>query len=215
MQTVRLYTEMNAEAQQQHGSGSGATFIGFWIDPKRGACLYSVGDCYGLWFSSNKLDRTFPETTHFNNNPTTIDTHQELSAEKLVTARYGLKDMPGDMLVLCSDALAEYLLKWVPWDQQPDFWHKLEDMSDKSFGTWAEGQKAAGKLKDDDYTLLLLRFPQMLLPERVSKVETSNEANGSVPVADSPEKKMPDTPEKLEDKALALIGEKGKEWGWR
>ena len=180
VQTIRLYSEMNAEEQQQHTLGSGAAFIGFWIDPKRGACLYSVGDCYALWFSGNKLQGQLPETSHFNNNPATIDARLPLAAEKLVSIRFNSpQELPGERLILCSDALAEYFLTHTPWEKEAEFWQRMEAMNDASFGRWADAKKAVGELKDDDYTFLMLQFPQTLLDKRVVK---SAESESSVAV---------------------------------
>jgi hypothetical protein len=170
VQTVRLYSRMTAEEQQQHTLGSGASFIGFWIDQKRNACLYSVGDCYGLWFSGNELRGQLPETSHFNNNPAAVDVRLPLAAENLVFSRFNsLQELPGERLVLCSDALAEYFLTHMPWEKEAEFWQRIEAMNDALFGRWAEAKKAIGELKDDDYTFLMLQFPQTLSDERVTK----------------------------------------------
>lgn len=169
VQTIRLYKKMSAEGQQQHALGSAATFIGFWIDPEQGASLYSVGDCYGLLFSGSKFKGAFPKDLKFNNSPTTLDTRQELSAEKLSTTKFEvIEDNLGSMLVLCSDALAEYFLTQKPWEQKPDFWQEIEAKNDQGFGEWAHARYVNGELKDDDYTLLMLQFPRWTLSERSS-----------------------------------------------
>lgn len=161
VQATRLFSGMSAEEQHQHAKGSGATFIGFWSDPKLGACLYSVGDCYGLWFDNDGFVASFPEVPSFNNSPTTVDSIQELTPERLVVSRFqSAEDMPGVLLVLCSDTLAEYFVTQKPWEHQPSFWQDVKAMDDQRFGEWAETRKAANELKDDDYTLLLLEFPQ-------------------------------------------------------
>ena len=180
VQTVRLYSRMTAEEQQQYTLGSGASFIGFWIDPKRNACLYSVGDCYGLWFSGNELRGQLPETSHFNNNPAAVDVRLPLEAEKIVFSRFSsAQNLPGDRLVLCSDALAEYFLTHRPWQKEAEFWQCIEAMNDTSFGKWTEAKKKIGELKDDDYTFLMLQFPQTLLGGRVVKSAESESSIAS------------------------------------
>lgn len=174
VQASRLFSKMTAEEQDQYTSGSGATFIGFWINPKRGACLYSIGDCCGLWFDQDRHVETVPEATQFNNSPNGVDTRQEFNAEVLVVSRYkATEDLPGDMLILCSDALAEYFLSKKPWEHQPDFWRSVEAMDEQEFGVWANGRKAARELKDDDYTFLMLRFPQLTSSRRVTRESTA------------------------------------------
>ena len=167
VQASRLFSGMSAEEQHQHAKGSGAAFIGFWIDPKLGACLYSVGDCYGLWFDNDRFISSFPEVPIFNNSPTTVDSSQEL--EKLDFLRFeSAEDIPGALLVLCSDALAEYFVTRKPWERQSSFWQDVEAMNDQRFGEWAETRKAEKELKDDDCTLLMLRFPHSTLNTKVT-----------------------------------------------
>ena len=185
VQTFRLIPSMSPEEQSQRDAGSGATFIGFWIDPNKGGYLYSIGDCYGFWFDGNIHTQTFPESTDFNNSPATVNTLQEQSTEKLTVISFEI--LPGNMLALCSDALANFLLSQKPWETQPDFWKQMEAMNDSDFGKWSETRKAAGELIDDDYTLLLLRFLPMTLSERVSKVVgIKTDIAGSLPAVDNP-----------------------------
>ena len=203
VQTFRLYSGMNAEEQQQHALGSGAAFIGFWIDPKRGACLYSVGDCYGLWFSGNKLRGQLPETSHFSNNPTTIDTRLPLAVEKLVSFRFNSpQELPGERLVLCSDAIAEYFLTHQPWEKDAEFWQRMEAMNDASFGRWADAKKAIGELKDDDYTFLMLQFPHIPSSERVVKSAESHRS-----VAAEVDKRESEADTGMQDQSAEYVAE--------
>jgi hypothetical protein len=96
--------------------------------------------------------------------------------------------LPGERLVLCSDALAEYFLTYKPWLNEVDFWQSMAVMNDTSFSAWTEKQKALGELKDDDYTFLMLQFPQIHSDKRV--VKSAEAQNGDAAEVDKLESQL-------------------------
>lgn len=118
--------------------------------------LYAVGDCVGFWFEEDHLVRTEPPSLVFDCTPALLRSRQPFPLEHLHV--FGDQQRPGNLLVLATDALAEYFTLHRPWEGNVNFWSKWQHQTDQDFALWAEKLKSNDLLKTDDYTMILVRF---------------------------------------------------------
>lgn len=177
---TRLYPHMSSEEQDRYEKlGSAATIIAFRLLPPASYFLYGIGDCCAFWFLNGQLVGMEPELSVFNNSPQSLGTKSAAGAERLIVLSEGM--LKGDLLVLASDAMSEYFITHKPWDHDSSFWELLESGDDRWFGTKAKEAKANKVLTDDDYTVLVLRFP----PETAALIAKARFAEGEAPTAGS------------------------------
>ncbi len=144
--------------------GARTTFLGFRLVQTPAAApgweFWSVGDCAAYWFREEvHLVARFPEAECLNNHPPVLQTLQAASDLPPIECSRGAGPLPGSLLVLATDRIAEFLDQIRPWEQEPGFWREREAEGHTGFGAWCRQRQEQGQLGDDDYTLLLLRFP--------------------------------------------------------
>lgn len=144
--------------------GGCTTFLGFRLvqmpEAVPGWVLWSVGDCAAYWFQAEvHLVARFPEAACANNHPPVLQTRQAAADLPPIECSRGAGPLPGSLLVLATDRIAEFLDQIRPWEREPGFWRELESGGHTEFGAWCRERQEQGELADDDYTLLLLRFP--------------------------------------------------------
>lgn len=156
------FASMNPSEQlnyQQRGGHS--TFLGFRFEAPDSYWLYGIGDCCAFWFRGSSLVAVEPNISAFDNSPATLATKDEAPGDKMGVLSSG--KLRGDLLVLASDKIAEFLIENEPWKKNSSFWKKMQGHELSSFADWAEEQKRGGLLHPDDYTLLMLHFPEEVL----------------------------------------------------
>jgi len=148
--TLRLYREV----------GALATFLGFFVvqpefeDSRPYYRLFSVGDCAGFWFAEGKFVRMEPHIDAFSTTPALLSTKRAFPMQHLHS--FGNTPIPGDLLVLATDALADYLSTFRPWEHDANFWQTWWGGTDDSFAAWTNSLKGERLIKPDDYTMVLV-----------------------------------------------------------
>ena len=118
--------------------------------------LYAVGDCVGFWFEDERLVKTEPPLLIFDCTPALLRSRQSFPIEHLNV--FGAQQRPGNLLVLATDALAEYFTLHRPWESNSKFWDDWQHRTDQDFAMWSEELKREDLLKSDDYTMVFVRF---------------------------------------------------------
>ena len=118
----------------------------------------SVGDCCLFVVRDNELTTAFPldSATHFNNTPPLICSrpgNPSLSWEEMLQ-RSG-ECWPDDLIILASDALAQWLLSEQSDGHKP--WETLLGLGAGDWEHWVTSCREAGSMRDDDTTLLLIQ----------------------------------------------------------
>lgn len=121
----------------------------------------SIGDCELLVYRKSQLILAFPicDSSRFGSNPSAISTVIN-NNKNLETMKKSLKVFPGDQILLCTDALGQYLLsKAESGDSLEDSLdsHLLKNpVSSTVFERWVNTLRLEGRLKNDDSTLVLI-----------------------------------------------------------
>jgi hypothetical protein len=140
----------------QHRQGAFATFLGVVVE---GGCwrAFAVGDSCLFQVRDDDLVVRFPLTraADFGNCPWLVGSRTsptEVPGKGGARAEGGWKG--GDQLWLMTDALAQWFLREAeggkPWRELG----RLLGEPDDSFVTWVEGLRSAGRLRNDDVTLV-------------------------------------------------------------
>lgn len=154
--------------------GSDSTLLGVvakkpkrWKTSKR-PCRWSavaVGDTCVFQVSSGELVASHPlkKSCQFDNTPPLLNTNdpRAVDASRDAVWVHGAVWKPGDVLLLMTDALAEWFLKRTevrakPWDDLEDL--VLGENPKDVFAAWVDERRDAKELRDDDTTLVLIRF---------------------------------------------------------
>jgi len=107
-------------ATEKLNNGAFAAFLGLNIDLESNTYkVEAIGDCCLFLIRNNQIATTFPLTNFedFTNNPTLLSTRDinSLSNFKNISGEL----LPGDMLIMASDALSAFILKEkssLPWE---------------------------------------------------------------------------------------------------
>lgn len=151
-----LYGSLSASQQEKVDRGGAATFLGLRMVDEETARAYLVGDCALFWIRDGAVTEVHgPESFH--NHPETLNANQADAGGAFPGD--GETVLPGDMAALATDAMASYLQAERPWEVDPSFWESLMEMPDAAFEAWTRGLARDGRLDEDDYTLVTLRFP--------------------------------------------------------
>jgi len=149
--------------------------------------VFAVGDSCLFHVRGQQLLRTFP-----------IETAEELEADPVVVGSVDLNRdelvqfksfdalcRPGDLLVLCTDAIAEWALRQAEAGDPPaweDYWNKTEEEWQQEVATL----RSERHMRYDDATLLLLRVGD--------GVTAPNQAEATAPAAGAATKDQPGPP---------------------
>ncbi|MDX1933412.1 MAG: protein phosphatase 2C domain-containing protein [Capsulimonadales bacterium] len=141
-------------AQEKIENGSEATLLVVTFDRER--LLWearSIGDNCVFLVRRNKLRYAFPLTksTKFDDRPPLVSTRAGQMRKLPPVVRYSEKFESGDRFLFMTDALASWFLaefeaKRKPWNQLPE--------TPEAFRTFLKTERDAGRLKNDDVTLI-------------------------------------------------------------
>ena len=143
-------------------TGACATFLGFFLEPptegseQQGYKLYVVGDCCAFWFKRDIEVAMQPLVESFNFNPSLLSVKRGFPVDKM--QHFSHSSLPGNLLILATDALAKYLVTQRPWEHTSSFWTNILSFDDNQFEQWTNHIKSRSLLDPDDYTLVLIRF---------------------------------------------------------
>jgi hypothetical protein len=153
--TVPWHGRMKAEQ-----TGAQATFLGIRLLSESHSWVgIAIGDCNLFRFSKN---RTFRESipnkraVDFSNATQAFSSIGQDEEYEQKTKRIQGRYEPGDILVLATDAMARWMLEMLEEKQDP-----LDEIPTSDapgvFDQWVNTLRQAGKMKDDDTSLLLIQ----------------------------------------------------------
>ena len=141
----------------QHRRGAFATFLGLAVEQGRWHA-FAVGDSCLFQVRDDRLLVRFPlaSAAEFGNCPWLVGSRTSpTDVPDKQGARLEGDCKAGDHLWLMTDALAQWFLRESDAGGKP--WRDLARLlsePDDSFATWVEGQRTAGRLRNDDIALV-------------------------------------------------------------
>jgi hypothetical protein len=137
--------------------GAFATFLGLVVDGHNWSAV-AVGDTCLFQVRDGQLELAFPLTRaeDFHSSPWLIGSRQSpagVPCQQSVRVEGDWRG--GDRLWMMTDALAQWFLKETESGRMP--WRMLEEVvsgTDEGFADWVEEQRRAGRLRNDDVTLV-------------------------------------------------------------
>jgi hypothetical protein len=151
-------------AEQKAEQGAFATFLGLTINRvERSFEAMAIGDCTLFHVREDELRLTFPVTTleEFGNTPNLIASNSKYQVEfgKCVLYKKDLFNA-NDLIVLSTDALAAWIWKQNNKGEKP--WNILIKLVDNKmeFENWLNDQRQLNEIKNDDVSLLILKFEE-------------------------------------------------------
>lgn len=144
--------------QTRWDKGGSTTFLSVQIGNDGTYRLYTVGDCALHWFDAglNQILQIDGATT-FNSHPLVLHTGDDDVSKKLLAKRVEGK-IPASVALLATDALAQFLQEYKPWEGDADFGRRLRKGTADEIREWLLSHKAGNRLDSDDYTFILLSF---------------------------------------------------------
>lgn len=162
-QSMATAIELPWYAQQKAEIGSFATFLGLTINREQNTFeTVAIGDCTFFQIRDDELILTFPVTSieEYGNTPNLIATNLHYQTEFEKTAVYGSGSIePNDLIILATDALAAWIFKQKDAGEKP--WNHLSNILENylaDFENWINNQRHTNEIKNDDITLLILKF---------------------------------------------------------
>jgi Protein phosphatase 2C len=142
-------------------AGAYATFLGITFHPGGGFwSAFAVGDCNLIQIRNSKIIEIFPITkaSSFGNTPQLLSSKIQKNrySESVKTKCYSLQR--GDTFFLSTDALAAWLLNNIsetPFNVLCDL---VMNENKDGFRVWLNEKREAKEIKNDDTTLLLIKF---------------------------------------------------------
>ena len=149
-----------AEIKVQQGAF--ATFLGVRVQERRWQAV-AVGDSCLFQTRGDRLHQAFPlvRSDEFGSTPWLVGSRGcDAEAVEQRTRRGEADWQPGDRLWLMTDALAKWFLEQVEAGALP--WQELDGLlrapaPQQAFEGWVAGLRDAGRLRNDDMTLLVLQ----------------------------------------------------------
>jgi serine/threonine protein phosphatase PrpC len=150
-------------AQQKLETGAFATFIGLTINCKEKIleCV-AIGDSTMFLIRKDRLLFSFPITSsqQFGNTPKLFATNNKYQTEFENSVEYAKVHVEaGDLIVLASDAIAEWICKKI--EKNNTYYRTIKKLMDKpivEFDSWLNVERHSGKIKNDDTTILLIKI---------------------------------------------------------
>jgi len=165
--SITTAIELPWYAQQKAENGAFATFLGLTINLEKNSFkVVAVGDCALFQIRDDKLICSFPISSieDFHNTPNLIATNEEYQYDLENNATY--QDgtiLPKDIIILSTDALAAWILEHCKKGRK--VWKSLVNMlfiqneeNKDSVEKWLNKLRKAKKIKNDDVTLLIIKF---------------------------------------------------------
>lgn len=147
--------------------GSFATLLGVELLPdQRAARVFAIGDTIRAFIDSDKVVRTIPyvQPDEFDHSPQLLSTNplenRWLDEDAILSAWHDLNISSHDApsLLLMTDALGRWLL------DQPDLARVSELLKirdEQTFREFVEVERAAGRLRRDDTTLVVIGWGEL------------------------------------------------------
>jgi len=151
-------------AQQKLELGAFATFLGVDVNLETGECnIIAVGDSNFFAFRGNELKTSFPveRAADFGNTPFLISSEPHKNKAERLFSEQVLQLIPGDTLILATDAISYWMLSEVEKGNKPlNYLQQLlsNEKSKGSFSGWLQEQRENSTIKNDDTTILLIQF---------------------------------------------------------
>jgi hypothetical protein len=164
-QSMATAIELPWYAQEKTETGAFATFLGLTINREDKTFeTVAIGDCNLFQIRNDELLFTFPVTTieEFGNTPNLIASNQKYQTEFEKTVAYSNGSiLPNDLIILATDALAAWIFKKKDAGEKP--WKHLANILNfenykMDFENWLNNQRESKEIKNDDVTLLILKF---------------------------------------------------------
>jgi len=159
-QSMATAIELPWYAEQKAEKGAFATFLGLTVNREENSFeVVAIGDCALFQIRADELFFSFPVSSieDFNNTPNLVASNEmyQTDFEKNVIY-YNGTIQPKDIMFLATDALAALILK------QSKIWKHLTKMLENNdeahFENWLNKLRKANKIKNDDVTLLMIKF---------------------------------------------------------
>lgn len=151
-------------AEQKAEKGAFATFLGLTINRETSSFeVIAVGDCTLFQIRNNEIVFSFPVTSveDFNNTPNLIASNNDyqIDLEKNVIYDSGTIQEK-DILLLATDAMAVWILKQKNRSEKVRklLIEQFEKQDEQNFEEWLNKQRKTNKIKNDDVTLLMIKF---------------------------------------------------------
>lgn len=150
-------------AEQKAETGAFATFLGLTINLEESVFdAVAIGDCTLFHVSHDESVCTFPISSieEFGNTPNLIASNEIYQSDFDKTVIYLNGSIKAnDLFLLATDALAAWIFKDIaacgkPWSLLLGI---LENEKD-DFDTWLNNQRQASQIKNDDVTLIIIKF---------------------------------------------------------
>jgi serine/threonine protein phosphatase PrpC len=151
-------------AQQKAENGAFATFLGLTINREENVFdIVAIGDCTLFQIRNGDLVFSFPVTSveDFNNTPNLIASNEKYQTDfenKVVYHNGNIR--PNDIIILATDALAVWILKQKHRNKKirKNLIEQFEKHDEKTFEEWLNKKRATNRIKNDDVTLLMIKF---------------------------------------------------------
>lgn len=163
--SLNTAVELPWYAKQKLEIGAFAAFLGVTIDMvSHSYCAAAIGDSTLFHIRNNALHHSFPiqHPDEFDNTPFLLSSNPEYRSRISAHVQYFSKEiLPGDMIVLATDALALWILMKAETGEQP--WNSLFCLSNyeyhpTDFQCWLNNKRNEGEIKNDDLTLIIINF---------------------------------------------------------
>lgn len=163
-QSMATAIELPWYAEQKAENGAFATFLGLTINREESFFeVVAVGDCTLFQIRNYELIFSFPASSieDFNNTPNLIASNEKYQTdlEKNVVYHNGTIQQ-NDIILLATDALAAWILKQ---DKRLEkvkkkLINQFEHQNKKTFEDWLNKERNKNRIKNDDVTLLMIKF---------------------------------------------------------
>ena len=151
-------------AEQKAEKGAFATFLGLTINKEENSFdAVAVGDCSLFQIRNNEIYFSFPVISieDFNNTPNLIASNEKYQTDLENNTVYHKGEIePNDIIILATDAIAAWILKQK--NRNPKIIQILieqfEKQDEQNFEEWLNKKRKTNKIKNDDVTLLKIKF---------------------------------------------------------
>jgi len=155
--SLSLPWHATAKAQQ----GAFASLLGVELRAKGSVGQWkaiAVGDSCLFHIRNNKILFSFPITRAelLTNNPTLLSSKLSANNEAWQAVQFAKgRWQPEDQLLLATDGLSDWIIRQSENGLEP--WKILANRDKENFPKWADEQRLAGKIKNDDLAFLLIK----------------------------------------------------------
>jgi len=119
---------------------------------------FAIGDCLLLHARGSQMLRAFPieQSAAFDENPQVLTSIESKQDQALAFHRLYDYCEPGDLLILCTDAIGAWAIKALE-DGATLLWRDFWEMSHDDWAAYIGRLRETGRMRYDDATMLILR----------------------------------------------------------